>query len=223
MPGNLRAFTAEMIGTFALVFLGAGAVCMEAATGKVGLTGIALAHGLAILTMAAALGPVSGGHFNPAVTAAFFATRRLDPVRAVGYVLSQLLGAVLAAVLLLRLLHNFDVAGNAPFLGACDLNGVGFKAGAAIEAVITFFLVLVIFGTTENEKSPIAPLAIGLTIAMDILMAGPLTGAAINPARAFGPALVTGHWNAHLVWWIGPLVGGVAAALLWDNLLLKKR
>jgi len=223
MPGNLRAFTAELIGTFALIFVGAGAVCMETITGKVGLTGIALAHGLTIMAMAAALGPVSGGHFNPAVTAGMLATRRIDPVRGVGYILAQLLGATLAALFLSQILHNFDVAANAPFLGSCDLSGIGFKGGAAIEAVITFFLIFVIFGTTENDKSPIAPLIIGMTITTGIFVAGPLTGGAINPARAFGPALVSGHWANHLVYWIGPLVGGVAAALRWDNFLLKKR
>lgn len=225
MPGNLRAFTAELVGTFALIFLGAGAVCLEAVTGKLGLTGIALAHGLTIAAMAAALGHVSGGHFNPAVTAAMFATRRIDAVRAVGFVLAQLLGAALAALLLLRLFHNFDVAANPPFLGACDLSGVGFKGGAALEAVITFLLVTVIFGTAVDEhgKTPLAPLVIGLTITADIFAAGPLTGAAINPARAFGPALATGHWANHGVYWIGPLAGGVAAALLYQNLFLKRK
>ena len=223
MPGNLRAFTAELVGTFALIFVGAGAVCMETITGKVGLTGIALAHGLTIFVMASALGSVSGGHFNPAVTAAMLATRRIDAVRAIGYVLAQLLGATLAALLLGQILHNYDLAANAPFLGSCDLTGIGFKGGAAVEAAITFLLVFVIFGTAVNDPTPIAPLAIGMTISADIFMGGPLTGAAINPARAFGPALATGHWANHLVYWIGPLVGALAAALLWDKLLLKKR
>lgn len=230
MAGNLRAFFAEMTGTFALIFIGAGAVCMESVTasgvagGKLGLTGIALAHGLAIMVMVAALGHVSGGHFNPAVTAGMFVTRRIDAIRAVGYVLSQLLGATLAALLLLKLTHNFDLAHNAPFLGACDLDGIGFKGGAAIEAVITFLLVTVIFGTAvdENGKTPIAPIAIGLTIAADIFVAGPLTGAAINPARAFGPAVATGHWQNHLVYWVGPLIGAVAAALVYENFIMKK-
>ena len=115
--------------------------------GQVGLTGIALAHGLTIMAMAFSLGHLSGGHFNPAVTAAMFVTQRIDFVRAVGYILAQLLGATLAGFFLLKSLHNFDLVQNAPFLGACDLNGIGFKGGVAIEALITFLLVTVILRT----------------------------------------------------------------------------
>ena len=224
MPGNLKAFAAELLGTFALVLIGAGAVCMDSITGgRLGLTGIAFAHGLTIMVMVFALGPVSGGHFNPAVTVALFATRRLDLVRTVGYILSQLVGAALGGLFLLRILHNYDLVGNPPFLGSCDLSGIGFKGGAAVEAVITFLLMTVVFATAvdDDRKTPFAPVAIGMTITLDILFAGALTGGAINPARAFGPALASGHWANHPVYWIGPLVGAAAAALLYDNVFRK--
>lgn len=226
MAGNLRAYFAELMGTFALIFVGAGAVCMDSISRtEVGLVGIALAHGLTIMVMIWALGHLSGGHFNPAVTLAMLSTRRISASKAAGYVAFQLLGAALAGLLLSRILHNFDVIDYEPFLGLCRLDRVSFKGGAALEAMMTFFLALVIYGTAvdENNKTPMAPLAIGMTITLCILVGGPVTGAALNPARAFGPALVTGRWAGHLVYWAGPIVGACAAALLYEYVLMEKK
>lgn len=227
MTGTLRSYAAELIGTFALIFVGAGSICMDVITGgKVGLTGIALAHGLTIMVMAYTYGPVSGGHFNPAVTAAMLASRRIDPIKAVFYIASQLVGAALAGIFLERMLHNYpDIASQAPFLGACDLANLGFKAGTLLEAVGTFFLVSTIFATAVDPRgsAATAPIAIGLTISLSVLAFGPLTGAALNPARAFGPAIATGHWSNWFVYWIGPLIGALAASLLYEHLFVERK
>ncbi|MCK9486999.1 MAG: aquaporin [Dehalococcoidia bacterium] len=211
-----RKLLAEAIGVFTLVFAGAGSIVLSVGNAGIGLVEIALAHGLAIGLMVLALGYISGGHFNPAVTAGFWVTRRIGSLEAAGYVLSQLVGGIVAAVLLVLLFpEGLRDASNlgTPALGP----GIEFAQGVGIEAVLTFFLVLVIFGTAVDRRGPnmVAGLAIGLSITMGILAAGPLTGAALNPARAVGPALLTGDWTSHLVWWIGPIIGGVLAALLY--------
>ena len=206
---------AEFVGTFALVFAGMGAIAVGAE-----LVGVALAHGLVIAVMASAVGHISGGHFNPAVTFGFLVTRRIVPSLAGAYVVAQLLGAILAA-LALRAFYPDGVDFDA---GVPQLAGVGAGAGMAIEAVLTFFLVWVIFATAADPRGAfksIAGLAIGLTITLDILAAGPLTGAAMNPARAFGPELVQGVWDDFLVYWIGPLTGAGLAALIYDLLYLR--
>ncbi|MBI3551368.1 MAG: aquaporin [Elusimicrobia bacterium] len=227
MSGNFKSYAAETIGTFALIFIGAGSVCMDVITGgKVGITGIAFAHGLTIMAMAYTYGAVSGGHFNPAVTAAMLVGKRIDGITGLFYVISQLLGAALAGLALRAILHNHpQLATGAPFLGACDLNGVGFRAGTFVEAIATFFLVSTIYATAVDKRgaAATAPIAIGMTITMCIFATGPLTGAALNPARAFGPAVATGHWANAFVYWIGPIAGGVAAALLQENLFLEKK
>jgi aquaporin TIP len=207
---------AEFVGTFALVFAGVGAIVTGA-----NLVGVAFAHGLVIAVMASAVGHISGGHFNPAVTFGFLVTRRIDPTLAGAYVGAQLLGATVAA-LALRVLYpdGLDLDAGVPQLGA----GVSAGAGMGIEAILTFFLVWVIFATAADPRGAfksIAGLAIGLTITLDILAGGPLTGAAMNPARSFGPALVQGVWDDTLVYWIGPLAGGGVAALLYDLLYLR--
>lgn len=214
----MRRGIAELVGTFTLVFAGAGAIMTGA-----DLVGVALAHGLAIAVMASAVGHISGGHFNPAVTFGFLVTRRIDPALALVYWLSQLAGATLGA-LLLRWIYPADVVEGSrlgvPALG----EGVGAGAGFVVEVVLTFFLVWVIFATAADPRGAfksIAGLAIGLTITLDILMGGPLTGAAMNPARAFGPQLVAGAWSDGWLWYLAPLLGGGAAALLYDRLYLR--
>jgi len=216
-----KSMLAEAVGALALIFLGAGSVIADQLSGgKVGLVGIAFAHGLAIATMVAAVGHVSGGHFNPAVTLAFLATGRLSASRAVRYVVAQLAGAVVAAWLL-------TLAFPAGARQAVDLGtpvlaqGLRPGAGILVEAVLTFFLVFVIFGVAVDARGPraVAPLAIGFVIAMDILAGGVLTGGAMNPARAFGPALIAGRWANQLVYWIGPAVGAVVAAWVYQWLM----
>jgi MIP family channel proteins len=210
-----RALTAEAIGTFALCFIGILAINTDAITGGTGtasLATIALAHGLTILVMVAALGAISGGHFNPAVTAGFVATGRMAPARGAQYVAAQVAGAALASLLIAFLFGREVVAAGTPAM-AGNVHPVG---GAVVEAVTTFFLVLVIFGTAVDDRAPksLFPIAIGLTVALDIMATGPITGAAMNPARVLGPALVGGMWDAHWVYWVGPLAGGIAAAFL---------
>lgn len=215
---------AEAIGTFALVFIGvlsinAGGLA-GAPGGTVSLVTIALAHGLTIAVMVAALGAISGGHFNPAITFGFVVTGRMRAGRGAVYWAAQLAGATVAGVLLALLFGPEPVAAGTPNLARTITPG----AGTFLEIVTTFFLVLVVFGTVVDERAPRAvfPLAIGLTVALDIMAIGPLTGGAMNPARAFGPALAAGFWSNHAVYWIGPLIGGALAALLMHFVLIER-
>ncbi len=212
---TFKKMFAEGLGVFALVLFGAGAILANSVSnGGVGILGIALAHGLAIALMAYAVGSISGGHFNPAVTAAFFALKKIDSTTAVKYVLAQLAGGLLASLVLA---YAFTGTG-APFTNAVPGLGTGVNlvAGILIEAILTFFLVSVILTTAvfpreNNPLASLAPLLIGLTISADILVGGVLTGAAMNPARAFGPAVVAGHYSNHLVYWLGPIAGALLA------------
>ena len=225
MPTNTaKALTAEAIGTFTLIFIGilaiTGGSIANAPSGITNLASIGLAHGLAIAVMVAALGSISGGHFNPAVTFGFLVTGRMPIARAALYWVAQLVGASAAAFLIVALFGKAVVANGTPDLAA----SVNIGAGIAVEAVTTFFLVLVVFGTAVDERAPrnVYPLAIGLTVTLDILATGPLTGAAMNPARWFGPALASGHWNHALVYWVGPLIGGGLAGILQQTFLLER-
>jgi aquaporin TIP len=215
---SVRRGVAEFVGSFALTFVGAGAIAVGG-----DLVAVALAHGLVIAVMASAVGHISGGHFNPAVTFGFLVARRIDPALAIVYWVSQLLGAVFGALLLLVVVP--DSLTDAVNLGVPALgDGVGAGAGFLLEAILTFFLVWVIFATAADPRgtfTSIAGLAIGLTITLDILIGGPLTGAAMNPGRAFGPQLVGGEWADGWVWYLGPLLGGAAAALLYEWLYLR--
>jgi aquaporin TIP len=215
---------AEAVGALALVFLGAGSIIADQFTGgKVGFVGIAFAHGLAIGTMVAAAGHVSGGHFNPAVTLGFLVTGRMPASRGAAYVVAQLAGGVVGAWLLT--LGFPPAAREAVGLGTPALApGVSMTAGIIVEAVTTFFLVYVVFGTAVDARGQraTAGLAIGFVIAMDILAAGPLTGGAMNPARAFGPALVVGRWTNQLVYWVGPAIGAAAAAWTYQWLMERE-
>jgi aquaporin TIP len=216
-----RKLVAEAIGAFTLIFAGAGSIIVSAGTVQgSNLVPIALAHGLAIGLMVVALGHLSGGHFNPAVTIGFWVTRRIETILGVAYIIAQLVGAIIAAIALATLFPDAQsdlVALGTPTLGP----ETALFQGIVIEAILTFFLMTVIFGSAVAAVPPkLAGLGIGLTISMDIVAAGPLTGAAMNPARALGPALVDGSWDDHLVWWIGPIIGAVVAALLYHYLFL---
>jgi MIP family channel proteins len=223
MTEPVRRGVAEFIGTFTLVFIGAGSILAAGEIHDPSLIGIALAHGLAIGVMVSAVGHISGGHFNPAVTLGFLVTRRIEPVLAGVYWLAQFAAAVVASLLLWWVFPNDLVdAGN---LGVPALSSaVSSGAGVAVEAILTFLLVWVIFATAADPRGTfkaIAGLAIGLTISLDILMGGPLTGAAMNPARAFGPQLVHNAWSDGWIWYVGPAIGGAAAALLYEWLYLR--
>jgi MIP family channel proteins len=222
-----QKLTAEFLGTFALIFFGAGAVCVDfqlRSSGGLGLLAIALAHGLAFAIMVSALGHISGGHFNPAITIGFWVTKRLSTIDSLAYWGAQLLGAA-AAAFLLKLVIPEDIATNV-FLGTPELmRDFPRLSGMALEAVPTFFLVLVVFATAVDERGTfrsIAGFGSGLMITLGILVAGPFTGGALNPARAFGPALASGHWLNWGTYWVGPLGGGFLAGLLYDSLFLRK-
>lgn len=224
-----RAALAEAIGTFALIFIGVLAIAASdvvGATGAANLASIGLAHGLTIAVMVAALGAISGAHFNPAVTFGFLVTGRMPPVRGLVYIAAQLAGATAAGALIVALYGSGIVADGTPALGtlANTTTTISPAVGIVTEAVTTFFLVLVVFGTAVDQRAPksVFPLAIGLTVALDIMATGPLTGAAMNPARHFGPALASGAWGAWYVYWIGPLIGGALGALVQHYVFMDR-
>ena len=226
MKSGLKPLVAEFLGTFALIFFGAGAICTNQWTGgAVGLLGIAFAHAMALAVMISALGHVSGAHFNPAVTVALLSAGKIEGGKAMAYVAAQLLGAV-GAALLLTYVFPAEVW-RAVDLGTPALHAeLTVTEGIILEAVLTFFLVLTVFGTAVDPKgswNAIAGFGIGSVLLFDILMGGPLTGAAMNPARAFGPALVARVWDDQVVYWIGPLIGALAAGMLSKALFLQKR
>jgi MIP family channel proteins len=220
---------AEFFGTFALIFFGAGSICADQflqSSGQtgLGLLGIALAHGLAIGIMVSALGHISGGHFNPAISIGFWVTRRATTLDTLLYWIAQLAGGSAAAYLLRTVVP--EATWRAVHLGTPALaSGVTRATGMLIEGIMTFFLVFVVFATAVDAQgafNKIAGFAIGLTITMGILFGGPLTGAALNPARAFGPALASHDWLNHGVYWVGPLAGGVLAGWIYDTAFLRK-
>jgi MIP family channel proteins len=219
----VKPVIAELIGTFAFVFIGAGSIIANTLThGALGLVGIALAHGLALSIMITAFAATSGGHINPAVTIGMLVTRRIAPLLGLLYIVAQLVGATLAGLLLQAVFPQ--VVWQAAQLGTPMLGpGVSFGTGVLVEAVLTFFLLLAVFGTAVDPRAPkIGGFGIGLTVAFDILVGGALTGASMNPARTFGPALAGGFWNNDLVYWIGPIIGAVLAALIYQYVILPR-
>jgi aquaporin Z len=217
----VRPLLAEFLGTFALVFVGGGAVVVDAAMGgALGLTGIALAHAGVLSVLVTATMTISGAHFNPAVTFAIWMTDRIETGRAGLYVLTQLAAAVLAALALRWLAPA--MAGDVTSYGVPRIAGdVTLTSAIFIEAVLTLLLVSAVFGTAVSPEAPrVGGFGIGVTLLGNILVGGPLTGAAMNPARAFGPALVGADWVGHAAYWIGPLFGAALAAILWGKILL---
>jgi MIP family channel proteins len=224
MPSLARRLTAEALGTFGLVFVGAAVVVVNGGfpNSGIGLLGIALAHAVVLSVMVSATMTISGGHLNPAVTVGLLVTRRIDVASALAYIVAQSAAAVLAAYLVKLLLPGQAVRD--AMLGVPVIaSSVTLGQAIGMEAVLTFFLVSAVFGTAVSPDAPrVAGFGIGLVLLFDILVGGPLTGAAMNPARAFGPALVAGEWVGHLVYWVGPLVGAILAALLWEYVLLPR-
>ena len=222
MKDSIRHFVAEFIGTFALVFVG-GASIMAAQGTRMGsgLIAVALAHGIILAVLVSATMRISG-HFNPAVTIGFLATRRIEGMMAGVYIAAQLMGAILAAYALKGLLP--ETLATATRLGGQSI-ALEISAGQAIglEAIATFFLTFVIFGTAVDPKAPrLGGLAIGGTVAAAILAVGPFTGASLNPARSFGPAIASGIFEGQAVYWIGPIAGALAAALLYEMLFIRR-
>lgn len=218
-PEGMRAILAEGIATFAFVFLGTGAVISALLAGG-GLNGatlvaIAAAHGLAILLLVAAFGRISGAHINPAVTFAMLVTGRIGIAKGVAYIVLQCAGAAAASLLLKSIIPEAAQGG----LGAHSLgNGISTSGAFILEVVLTFFLVWVVFSVAVDKKAPgfpIAPVAIGLVVLVDHLVGVPFTGASMNPARTFGPALASGEFMDHWLYWAAPLLGGALAAITY--------
>jgi MIP family channel proteins len=220
MKDSWRHFIAEFIGTFALVFIGSGAIIRVASSGG-SLGEIAIAHGLILSIMVTALMRISG-HFNPAITAGFLVVRRIEPVMAVVYWIAQFMGAIAAAYALKALLPAAAVE-STRVGGQSVAVGISFAGAVVLEAIATFFLAWAVFGTAVDPDAPrVGGFAIGLTIAADILVLGPYTGGSMNPARSFGPAVASGIFEAQGVYFIGPLIGAILAAVLYDRVFLRR-
>ena len=211
---------AEFIGTFAFVFIGAGAADVLGGTGLSGIAAIAFAHGLTIMVFAFAYGSISGGHMNPAVTIGVLAARAMRLGDALGYIVAQLIGGIAGAVLLLVVLGGAANGLGMPqlahglVLGATTVT-ITPAVGFAIEAVLAFFLVTVVLNAAvAGRAGNLAPLAVGMTVTLNIIMGGALTGAAFNPARALGPMVAIGNFADAWLYTIAPLVGAVIAAFV---------
>jgi MIP family channel proteins len=219
-----KNFIAEFIGTFALVFIGGGAIMMVQHTGNsAGLLQVALAHGLILALMVSAFMNVSGGQFNPAVTIALLVGRRITPTVAGVHIVAQFVGAVVAAFALKMTMPSalFVAAQGGGQSIALDVTAM---QAIMLEAIATFFLMAVIYGTAVADTAPkIGGLAIGLTIAADILAIGPLTGASMNPARSFGPAIASGVLAGQFIYWVGPILGAIVATLVWEYGILDRK
>jgi aquaporin Z len=223
-----------MIGTFFLCFAGIAAILSndDSIKSGAGLVGIALAHGLALSIAVSVFGGISGAHVNPAVTIGMLVTGRIKPPLAAGYIVAQLVGATLAAELCALIFvgkqaivaQQLGIPGPGPAFSSIPPAMI-----VVVEAVLAFLLVTAVFGTAVDERGKavkIGGFAIGLTVAFDILAAGPVTGASMNPARSFGPTLIyslvhEGTWHNHWCYWVGPILGGAVAALVYHHLLLK--
>ena len=224
MVTNGQKYSAEFIGTFFLVFMGTGAIAANVFSGgAVGLIGIALTFGLTIALMVGATARISGGHINPAVTFGMLITGNIKPKEAGFYLAAQLLGATAASFLLSLFNPNANLtAGN---MGVTlPAAGVDLSSLMGIEILLTFLLVFVIFSVAVDTESPFkssANFMIGLTVTVCALMGGTLTGASMNPARSFGPALLTGEWTLQWIYWVAPLIGGGLAAIVYSKLFLS--
>jgi aquaporin TIP len=210
----MRRSAAEFVGTFTLIFIGGGAGIVSGQD----IVAVALANGLAIGIMVSNLGHISGGHFNPAITLGFLATKRITTPLAVAYWVAQFGGAVVAAAILRGLFKHDLFVASVPHAG-----GFGDFKALVVEIILTFFLVWAVWATAVDPRGAfksIAGLAIGLTISIDVLMGGPLTGAAMNPARAFGPELLGNFWGEGWVYYVGPAIGALIAAFGYEYLYL---
>jgi len=222
MDQGPKSYWAEFLGTFTLCFVGQGAIVLQQAAGTGSLLVVAAAHGLALAVMISALGQWSGAHFNPAVTLGFVFTRRMSLTSAITYWVSQLGGAIVASFLLRAVVPG--EAGEAVHFGVPLLApGVSVGQGLLLEFVMTFFLVTAVWGTAVDERGPkIGGFGIGMAVFMDILVGGPLTGAAMNPARAFGAACASGVWTGQWLYWVAPMLGGMAAARAYKSLMSSR-
>jgi MIP family channel proteins len=226
-----QKLVAEFLGTFALIFLLGGVVCADqyvrssvpTASPAISLFAIAVAYGLGVATLISSLGHISGGHFNPAVTVAFWATRRFGTAVSLSYWVAQILGGIMASYLLRATLPDSawaPVALGAPAL-ASDVTRV---PGMVLEATLTFVVVFVFFAAvvdTESLARNTGGMVVGFAVMVAVLLGGPFTGAAMNPVRAFAPGIAARHWTNQGIYWIGPLFGGLIAGWLYDSAFLR--
>jgi len=223
MQKTLRPLVAEFVGTFVLVFAICGAIVANTyRDGVIGLVGIALTQGLVLAVAVSATMKVSGGHLNPAITVGLWSVGRVSGRQAGLFVLAQMLGAILAALAIKGLFPEMAV--RISQIGTPSLApAVSLTQGIVIEAILTFILAFAVMGTAVDPDAPkVGGFAIGLALTVGVLVGGALTGGALNPARAFGPALVSGAWISQLVYWVGPILGSVAAMQLYERVLLKR-
>lgn len=225
MPTRLgAALVAEFVGSFALTFIGIMAIHASPDN----LLAVAIAHGLTLAIMVTATASASGGHINPAITVGFLVTGKIKPVAAVGYIVLQLLGGVVAALAVYAIFGGGTAGAAIVAGGTPNLSGVvGNGAALLCELIATFFLAFAVWGTAADPRAPkVGGFAIGLTIAADILAIGPLTGGSMNPQRSFGPTLVASLgenagslWANHWIYWVGPLIGAIAASIVYQYVL----
>jgi MIP family channel proteins len=223
----LRKTFAEMLGTFFLCFAGISAILVNTSEvgGHIGLLGIAFAHGLALSIGVSVTVGISGGHLNPAVTLGMLVTGRIRILSAIGYIIAQCLGATFAALLCNHVFPPFVVTNAHLGLPLPAKAWVTDNMILLYEGVMTFLLVTAVFGTVVDERAKsvkIGVFAIGLTVCFDILAGGPITGASMNPARSFGPAFVLQDFARHWCYWVGPAIGGIAAAIIYQFFLLRE-
>jgi len=206
--GLLQKLLSEYLGTFFLVLVGPGAIIInETTSGAIGHLGIAISFGGIVALMVYTFGRFSGAHINPAVTIGLTIDNKISIKDAIWYILAQLSGAITAGVILSILFKNSKT------LGSTTPNGT--IESLILEGIMTFILVLVIIKTVNSKENLLAPLAIGGTILVCATFGGPISGASLNPARSFGPALIANVWDAHWIYWIGPIVGATLAALMY--------
>ena len=226
---NPRNWFAEAIATYALVFFGPLAIILSVVAFGDGLSiesiiMISLAHGAAIGLMVYAFGHISGAHINPAVTIPMMITKKISVADGIGYIIFQLIGAVVAAFSLKAILPeigakvNFGTQG-----GPSELLNNSVMAGITVEIILTFFLVTVIFLTAVHKKAPagIHGISIGGMVFLLHLVGVPLTGASMNPARTFGPAVVSGFWELHWLYWVAPIIGGIIAGVIMNYIFVN--
>ncbi|MBW7897606.1 Aquaporin Z [Candidatus Brocadiaceae bacterium B188] len=223
-----KKYMAELVGAFALVFIAAGAVCADFYLRReggqgLGLLGISIAYGVVMIVVIYATSYISGSHVNPAVTISFWISKRMDPNTAIMYILSQITGAIIAGLALKVL---FPEALNTVYLGTCMLSpGVSIGRGILMEFIVTFFLVFTVYGTLVDKRATagFAGVAIGMVTLFGAMIGGTISGGAMNPARVFGPAIASGQFTHHYVWWIGPILGGIVAGFVYDQLFADVR
>jgi MIP family channel proteins len=220
MKDAWRYFMAEFIGTFALVFIGGGTIITSPMLQvQAAVVNIAFAHGLILAILVTGTMRISG-HLNPAVTAGFLVTRRIEPMMAVVYWIAQFTGAIIAAYVL-KALYPASIVAVTRLGGQSISADINLLQAIFLEAIATFFLVFTVFATAVDPRGPkVGGFAIGLTVTAGILAIGPLTGGSMNPARSFGPAVVTHIFEGQTAYWVGPLLGGCLAALLYEKLFM---